>query len=302
MAPRPGERCLLPGGTRHARRPRLQERHPHRGIRRAVTRTRHDHCRRGRRSRPYPPAPDSHDLHRLHPRSCPFGYRQRRRRKRTPLRRHNRLRRYDHEHDPKLVLHPSALSLNRRLQRAPSQAQDRLSKCGLRWDGRPRPSSRAQLGSCLRSPQQWIRHRISGQPPPPAQEKATTCHSPASQKVRRSSGPLTMSQETHEVKPMKKSLLAVRALPLILSITILSTTIFSVAALGSASTLDNQPAGALSQKTLERIYKEVRHELLMLPYYGVFDNLAYKVDPDGTVTLLGQVSPERGSTLKSEAE
>ena len=75
-----------------------------------------------------------------------------------------------------------------------------------------------------------------------------------------------------------------------------------MAALGSASTLDNQPAGALSQKTLERIYKEVRYELLMLPYYGVFDNLAYKVDPDGTVTLLGQVSPERGSTLKSEAE
>jgi len=28
----------------------------------------------------------------------------------------------------------------------------------------------------------------------------------------------------------------------------------------------------------------------MLPFYGVFDNLSYKVDPDGTVTLLGQVS------------
>jgi hyperosmotically inducible protein len=37
----------------------------------------------------------------------------------------------------------------------------------------------------------------------------------------------------------------------------------------------------------------------MLPYYGVFDNLAYKVDPDGTVTLLGQVALP---TLKSDAE
>jgi hypothetical protein len=27
---------------------------------------------------------------------------------------------------------------------------------------------------------------------------------------------------------------------------------------------------------IERITKEVRHELLMLPYLGVFDNLAYK--------------------------
>jgi osmotically-inducible protein OsmY len=56
---------------------------------------------------------------------------------------------------------------------------------------------------------------------------------------------------------------------------------------------------ALSQKGIDRITKEVRHELVMLPYYGVFDNLAYKVDPDGTVTLLGQVSRP---TLKSDAE
>jgi hyperosmotically inducible periplasmic protein len=93
---------------------------------------------------------------------------------------------------------------------------------------------------------------------------------------------------------MKKSLLAVLALPLILSMTI-----FSMAAPASAAVQDNQPAGALNQKSIDRIYKEVRHELVMLPYYGVFDNLAYKVDPDGTVTLLGQVSRP---TLKSDAE
>src|SRR4051812_20290463 len=38
----------------------------------------------------------------------------------------------------------------------------------------------------------------------------------------------------------------------------------------------------------QQIMKQVRHELVTLPYYGVFDNLAYKVDGN-TVTLYGQV-------------
>ena len=38
----------------------------------------------------------------------------------------------------------------------------------------------------------------------------------------------------------------------------------------------------------QRITREVMHELLMLPYYSVFDNLAFSVNGD-TVTLLGQV-------------
>ena len=56
---------------------------------------------------------------------------------------------------------------------------------------------------------------------------------------------------------------------------------------------------ALSQKGVDRIIKEVHHELVMLPFYGVFDNLLYKVSPDGTVTLLGEASRP---TLKSDAE
>jgi hyperosmotically inducible protein len=44
--------------------------------------------------------------------------------------------------------------------------------------------------------------------------------------------------------------------------------------------------------------KEVRHELVMLPYYSVFDNLAYRVD-GSRVTLFGQVVRP---TLKSDAE
>lgn len=34
---------------------------------------------------------------------------------------------------------------------------------------------------------------------------------------------------------------------------------------------------------------QVRHELLMLPYIGVFDNLNYAVDANGAVTLSGEV-------------
>ncbi len=53
-----------------------------------------------------------------------------------------------------------------------------------------------------------------------------------------------------------------------------------------------------SQKAVERIQREVRHELVMLPYLDVFDNLAYKVD-GYNVTLFGQVTRP---TMKSDAE
>lgn len=38
----------------------------------------------------------------------------------------------------------------------------------------------------------------------------------------------------------------------------------------------------------QQVSNKVRKELVTLPYYGVFDNLAYKVE-GGTVTLYGQV-------------
>src|SRR5262245_7224542 len=49
--------------------------------------------------------------------------------------------------------------------------------------------------------------------------------------------------------------------------------------------------------TTEWLQKKVRHELVMLPYYGVFDNVTYKVDGD-SVELSGQV---HRPTLKSSA-
>jgi hyperosmotically inducible protein len=59
-------------------------------------------------------------------------------------------------------------------------------------------------------------------------------------------------------------------------------------------------AGVAAQpdRARERLEREVRHELVMLPYYGVFDNLAFQVE-GSTVTLLGQVSRP---TLKADAE
>jgi hyperosmotically inducible protein len=47
-----------------------------------------------------------------------------------------------------------------------------------------------------------------------------------------------------------------------------------------------------------RIAREVRHQLVMLPFYGVFDDLAFRVEGT-TVTLEGEVSRP---TLKSDAE
>jgi len=52
------------------------------------------------------------------------------------------------------------------------------------------------------------------------------------------------------------------------------------------------------KKMGENVAKEVRHQLLLLPYYSVFDNLMFKVEGD-KVTLLGQVVRP---TLKSDAE
>lgn len=46
-----------------------------------------------------------------------------------------------------------------------------------------------------------------------------------------------------------------------------------------------------------KLVKEIRHELVMLPYYNVFDNLSFKVS-GRKVTLLGQVARP---TLKEDA-
>jgi hyperosmotically inducible protein len=46
-----------------------------------------------------------------------------------------------------------------------------------------------------------------------------------------------------------------------------------------------------------RLVREIRHQLVMLPYFGVFDDIGFRVD-GGAVTLLGAVTRP---TLKSDA-
>lgn len=54
----------------------------------------------------------------------------------------------------------------------------------------------------------------------------------------------------------------------------------------------------VSPQAEERIQREVRHQLLLLPYLSVFDNLEYKVE-GYNVILMGQVTRP---VLKSDAE
>jgi hyperosmotically inducible protein len=67
---------------------------------------------------------------------------------------------------------------------------------------------------------------------------------------------------------------------------------------GVAAKKDHNDAFVVGDAAESRIAKEVRHQLLMLPYYGVFDDLAFKLN-GGTVTLLGAVVRP---ILKSDAE
>jgi hyperosmotically inducible periplasmic protein len=72
----------------------------------------------------------------------------------------------------------------------------------------------------------------------------------------------------------------------------------AVLALGLAGGLCAQNSAEPSRKNQARLEREVRHELVLLPYYDVFDNLEFKVN-GSSVTLMGQVTTP---TLKSGAE
>jgi len=77
----------------------------------------------------------------------------------------------------------------------------------------------------------------------------------------------------------------------------LAISLLTISSANSAGNQD-QPRQRSEKKMQENLVKEVRHQLLLLPYYSVFDNLLFKVDGD-KVTLLGQVVRP---TLKGDAE
>jgi hyperosmotically inducible periplasmic protein len=61
----------------------------------------------------------------------------------------------------------------------------------------------------------------------------------------------------------------------------------------------DRPAAQDQSRETRRLVREIRHELLTLPWYGVFDWLEGTVGPDGVVTLRGWVTRP---TTKSDAE
>lgn len=74
--------------------------------------------------------------------------------------------------------------------------------------------------------------------------------------------------------------------------------LLAFAILAAASAVYAQTQRPIPLQAEQRIAKEARHEILMLPYYDVFDNITGAVS-GYTVTLTGQVT---NPTLKRDAE
>ncbi len=79
---------------------------------------------------------------------------------------------------------------------------------------------------------------------------------------------------------------------------LLTLAVGSIGVLPSAARAKSNPQGPVEVPSQDYLRQEVRHQLVMLPYYSVFDNLEYKVE-GYTVELSGQVA---WPTLKSDAE
>ena len=77
----------------------------------------------------------------------------------------------------------------------------------------------------------------------------------------------------------------------IYAITVMACTLFMLQAVA-------QGDKKFSAKAQERITKEVRHQILLLPDFGTFDNIAFKLN-GYDVILYGQVVQ---ASLKSDAE
>lgn len=66
-----------------------------------------------------------------------------------------------------------------------------------------------------------------------------------------------------------------------------------------SATTETASAATEAARQHDALAKKVRRELITLPFLSVFDNLAFRIDTDGTVTLSGQVIRP---TLRSDSE
>jgi len=78
----------------------------------------------------------------------------------------------------------------------------------------------------------------------------------------------------------------------------LAACMFLVPLIALSQTQKHEDAFIPGQAGEARLAKEVRHQLVMLPYYTVFDDLGFRVN-DTEITLVGDV---RNPVLKSDAE
>jgi hyperosmotically inducible protein len=80
---------------------------------------------------------------------------------------------------------------------------------------------------------------------------------------------------------------------------LMSNSVLLIAFLVGGTTVGSATAQRSAAAQAAGLAREVRHELLMLSYYSVFDWLQFDARPDGTVVLMGEVTRP---TLKSDAE
>jgi len=85
--------------------------------------------------------------------------------------------------------------------------------------------------------------------------------------------------------------------PLVSAIALLIAELLGPAAFASKPDKNHQDCFVAGPANEGRIAKEVRHQLLLLPYYGVFDDLAFKIE-GAAVTLAGATG---NPVLKSDA-
>lgn len=83
-----------------------------------------------------------------------------------------------------------------------------------------------------------------------------------------------------------------------LGLAVAAGVILSSAGFASKHDSNHNDAFIPGDSSENRIAREVRHQLVTLPFYGIFDDLAFRLE-GGKVTLLGQVTRP---TLKSDAE
>jgi hyperosmotically inducible periplasmic protein len=97
-----------------------------------------------------------------------------------------------------------------------------------------------------------------------------------------------VNREVNMFKDYRKHLVGI-----VLPILFLAFAGIGVASMGT----NPDPSGSAKQTV--SLTDQVRHELLMLPYYGVFDQLSFSIEGNDTVVLSGQVTRP---VLKSDAE